>query len=93
MVVALRTLYSLLPVGVAALVVLVIVIAIHLLTLSQQASASTLSGVASYTAEGVPVTSPTSASDEIQQNILASGALCPIHSLGFFGTGTSHSLE
>jgi hypothetical protein len=69
--------------------VLVLVIGIHLATLSQQASAFT--GSITYTSEGLPIATVQSDTSQLHQNILASGAFCPIHSLGLFGVGSSES--
>jgi hypothetical protein len=83
-------LHHLLPIGVASLAVLLTVLGVHLLTLSQQAAAASgadVIGASSRYYTGQPAIGGQSSNrdSDLQQGLLASGVLCPIHSFGLFG--------
>ena len=80
------------PIGITAIVVALVVLSIHLLTLSQQASATTTGGIVYNPRTGAYSDlsgNEVAESDAVQTSLLSSGALCPIHQLGLFGTSAS----
>ena len=80
------------PIGTAAVLVALVILGMHLLTLSQQASAATNGGIVYNPRTGAYSDlsgNEVSEGDAVQSNLLSSGALCPIHQLGLFGASTS----
>jgi hypothetical protein len=85
-------LVNLIPIGIAAAAVFLILLGTHLTTLSQQASAATSGGIVYNPRTGAYVDlsgNEVSEGDAVQHDLLSSGILCPIHQLGLFGFGTS----
>ncbi len=85
---------NVLPIGITAIVVAVVVLGMHLLTLSQQASASTAGGVVYNPRTGAYsdlAGNQVTEGEAVQGSLLSTGALCPIHQLGLFGTSASRN--
>ena len=79
------------PIGIAAIAVSLVLIGIHLMTLSQQVSAGTNGGIVYNPRTGVytDLSGTGPEGEALRHNAFSSGAVCPIHQLGWFGTSTS----